>query len=338
MSNRKFKSRRATPWDNDEERTASQSFIRDETNKHYQQRHQKLKDSEEDVLINSIPVTKCPFCGSENIKKNGRNSNGIQKYYCIEEGINFLPTTGTVFEDRKIPITEWIEYWRNLLQYVSLTADSWNNKNSITTAKHWFKKTCLLLEHIQDDIILFGTVYYDELFYSLRNDQIIRKENGMKPRGHSKNQMAIGVATDGVYTVIKSLGNGEPTQKAILNAFREHIEPGSLLITDKHRGHCKLVAELGLQNTEYDSKKLKRLPDEENPLNPVNQMHNLLRKFLDAHSGFNRDEINDYINLFLLSVNPPEEKLEKIDILLNLGFQTAISIKYRDYFAKKQHN
>jgi hypothetical protein len=98
------------------------------------------------------------------------------------------------------------------------------------------------------------------------------------------------------------------------------------------------VSELGLQNTEYDSKKLKRLPDEENPLNPVNQMHNLLRKFLDAHSGFNRDEINDYINLFLLSVNPPEEKLEKIDILLNLGFQTAISIKYRDYFAKRQHN
>ena len=195
-----------------------------------------------------------------------------------------------------------------------------------------------MLEHIQDDIILFGTVYYDELFYSLRNDQIIRKENGMKPRGHSKNQMAIGVATDGVYTVIKYLGNGEPTQKAILNAFREHIEPGSLLITDKHRGHCKLVSELGLQNTEYDSKKLKRLPDEENPLNPVNQMHNLLRKFLDAHSGFNRDEINDYINLFLLSVNPPEEKLEKIDILLNLGFQTAISIKYRDYFAKRQHN
>ena len=70
MSNRKFKSRRATPWDNDEKRTASQSFIRDETNKHYQQRHQKLKDTDEAVLINSIPVTKCPFCGTTIINLN----------------------------------------------------------------------------------------------------------------------------------------------------------------------------------------------------------------------------------------------------------------------------
>ena len=337
MSKITSKSRRATPWDHSAERTASQNFIRNETKKHYKQRHQKLRDTNEATLINTVQVTKCPYCGSERIKKNGKDSNGIQKYYCLENGAHFLPTTNTVFENRKIPITEWIEYWRNLLQYVSLSADSWNNKNAFTTSKYWFKKTCLLLEHIQDDITLCNTVYYDELFYSLRNDQITLKEDGKKPRGHSKNQMCIGVATSGEYSVIKYLGTGEPTQKAILNAFKDHIEPGSTLVTDKHRGHKKLVSELNLNNIEYDSKRLKGLTDSENPLNPVNQKHNHLRKFLNAHSGFAREELQDYINLFLLDTNPPKDKLEKIDILLNLGFQSAVSLKYRTYFKKKPH-
>lgn len=331
------KSRRATPWDKSEERSASQTFIRNETNKHYTQRHQKLKDSEECMMINAVPVNRCPYCGSGNIKRNGKNPNGIQKYYCLNHNGNFLPTSGTIFEDRRIPITEWIEYWRNLLEYVSLTADSWNNKNAFTTSKYWFKKTCLLLEHIQDEIILSGTVYYDELFYSLRNDQITKKPDGKKPRGHSKNQMCIGVATDGQHTIIKYLGTGEPTQKAILEAFIGHIEPESTLITDKHRGHKKLVSALHLRNIEYDSKTLKGLNDADNPMNPVNQKHNHLRKFLDAHSGFDREELTDYINLFLLDTNPPKDKLEKIDILLNLGFQTAVTLKYRDYFKKKPY-
>lgn len=338
MSKIVSKSRRATPWDHSVTRTASQSFIRSETKKHYSQRHQKLRETDEAALINSFTILRCPFCGSEHIKKNGKDPNGIQKYYCLDNGAHFLPTTKTIFEDRKIPITEWIEYWRNLIQYESLTADSWNNKNAFTTSKYWFKKTCLLLEHIQDEIILKGTIYYDEMFYSLRNNEITKKADGKKPRGHSKNQMCIGVATDGEFTVIKYLGTGEPTQKAILKAFINHIEQGSTLITDLHRGHKKLVSELKLGSVEYDSKKLKGLSDTDNPLNPVNQKHNHLRKFLNAHSGFLREELPDYINLFLLITNPPKEKLEKIDILLNLGFQSAVSLKYRTYFKKKPHN
>ena len=61
----------------------------------------------------------------------------------------------------------------------------------------------------------------------------------------------------------------------------------------------------------------------------------MLQKFLKAHSGFNRDELDDYLNLFVFITNPPMDKLEKIDILLNLAFQSAVSLKYRDYFRRK---
>lgn len=185
------KSRRATPWDRFDELTSSQDFIRTQTREHYAQKHMRLLDSKESELINSYIPDQCPFCSETNFKKNGFNSNHIQKYYCSTCNRTFLVTTGTVFQDHKIPITEWIEYWRNLFQYLSLTADSWNNKNSFTTSKYWFKKTCLLLEHIQDSIILDGEIYYDETLIPVRNDQIIYLESGKKPRGHSKNQMKL---------------------------------------------------------------------------------------------------------------------------------------------------
>lgn len=337
MKNNKYssQSRQATPWDSLDNPTPSQEFIRNETKLHYAQRHKKLSETGEAVLINSYVPEKCPLCHDKHFKRNGFNPNGIQKYYCFHCRINFLPTTGTIFQDRKISVTEWIEYWRNLFQYLSLNADSWNNKNAFTTAKYWFKKTCMLLSHIQDNIVLSGTIYYDETLIPVRNDQIVWLENGKKPRGHSRNQMTIGVATDGVLTVARFLTTGEPTQKQIYEVFGKYIQPGSTLITDKHRGHRKLVRELSLDNIEYDAKLLKGIPDEENPLNVINQKHNMLQKFLKAHSGFNRNELDDYLNLFIFITNPPLSKLEKIDILLNLAFQSALSLKYRDYFRKK---
>ena len=337
MKNNKYRSqsRKATPWDSLDELSSSQEFIRRETKQHYDQRHKKLSEAGETDLINSFIPDECPFCHEKHFKRNGFNPNGVQKYYCTDCRSSFLPTTGTVFQDHKIPITEWIEYWRNLFQYLSLSADSWNNKNAFTTSKYWFKKTCLLLSQIQDDIILSGTVYYDETLIPVRSNQIIWLKNGKKPRGHSRNQMTIGVATDGIHTVAKYLTTGEPTQKMIMEVFGKHILAGSTLITDKHRGHRKLVHELSLDNIEYDSKLLKGIPDEDNPLNPVNQKHNMIQKFLKAHSGFNRDELDDYLNLFVFITNPPMDKLEKIDILLNLAFQSAVSLKYRDYFLRK---
>ena len=116
-------------------------------------------------------------------------------------------------------MTEWIEYWRNLIGYLSLSADSWNNKNAFNTSKYWFMKTCAVLKNAWNSVVLTGTVYYDETLLSLRSDQLVRKPDGKKLKGHSQNQMTIGVAIDDVHTIATYLGNGEPTQKVIYDAF-----------------------------------------------------------------------------------------------------------------------
>ena len=95
------------------------------------------------------------------------------------------------------------------------------------------------------------------------------------------------------------------------------------------------MKELNLTETVYDSKWLKSLPDKQNPLNRVNQIHNLIKKFFYAHNSFNRISIKGYINLFSFMMNPPRDKLEKIDILLNLGFSNPRLLRYRDYYKVK---
>lgn len=64
----------------------------------------------------------------------------------------------------------------------------------------------------------------------------------------------------------------------------------------------------------YASKDLKNFADSENPLDSVNvnRIHCLLKMFLNAHSGFSRDDLQNYLNLYFFVINPPTDHLEKL--------------------------
>lgn len=161
-------------------------------------------------------------------------------------------------------------------------------------------------------------------------------EDGSSPRGLSKNKICIGVATDKKNTVIIAEGFGKPSQKMSYSSFVNHIAPGSTLVHDKEYTHKKLVKELSLISEEYSARALKNLEDFENPLDPVNHIHYLLKRFLYAHSGFDRKEIQGYLDLYAFVLNPPAEKLEKVDRLLNLAFENPKILRYRDMYASNK--
>ncbi len=209
----------------------------------YEQRHPKLADAGEASLINSYKPSVCPYCGSEEIKQKGYDAIGIKRYRC-QCGKYFKPTTGTIFDSRKIPICEWIEYCLNIFRYVSLNADSWNNRNAISTSKYWLEKLFLTLEESQNNIVLSGTVWLDETYYSIIMRDRTRNSDGTLLRGLSRNQICIGVATDKEHTICLVEGYGKPTQKSNFQAFKDHIQSGSTLIHDKETTHKKLVEEL----------------------------------------------------------------------------------------------
>ena len=325
------KSRRKTPWDTKENLTPTQTFLKENYDMRYKKHHRKVSESGEADMVNSYIPVKCPFCSSNIFKKNGYTDSGVQRYKCACNK-TFLPTTGTIFDDHKLSVSEWMEYCLNLFRHVSILADSWNNKNTYKTSRYWLQKLFLTLEGIQDEIILSGKVWIDETFYSVISGDITRNNDGSKLRGLSNNQICIGVATDKQQTLFLVEGTGKPSQKKTYNTFRERIKPKSTLIHDKESSHKKLVKELELESVAYSSKELKGLLDKDNPLYPVNRAHAILKMFLNSHGGFNRDDIQGYLNLFALVTNPPDDMLAKVEMVIDLAFRNPKTLRYREFY------
>jgi len=179
-------------------------------------------------------------------------------------------------------------------------------------------------------------VWLDETYYPVINSQIDRKDDGSKYRGLSHNQICIGAATDKENIVCIVEGTGKPSQRKTFDAFSNHIVTGSTLVHDKEATHKKLVLMRGLISQEHLSKDLKKYKDSENPMNPINRIHDSLKKFLNAHSGFNRDNLQGYLNLFAFVRNPPHEPLEKVEKIVKLAFENPKSLRYREQFGLNQ--
>lgn len=335
MPNEKYKSRKSrkvTPWDDVEAKTPTQQFLYDHYKSHYAERHPKLITTGEDSLINSFIPETCPHCGGTSFQKYGRTRNNIQRYKCPDCGKTFTPVTGTIFDNHKISVSEWMEYTLNILRYVSINADSWNNKNAFTTSRYWLEKLFLVLSAQESNTILSGRVWLDETYYTVESKDIQLKEDGTKPRGLSVNQLCIGVACTDSTILCVFEGNGQPSKKKTYAAFKDHIAPGSTLVHDKDYAHSMLIEKLRLVSEAYDSKELKKLPDSENPLRRVNEVHARLKNFLYAHNSFDRNSLQGYLNLFSLAMNPPPDNLEKVEILLNFAFKTRKMLRYRSFY------
>lgn len=332
---RRHTSRQKTPWDDEPVKTPLQDFLTQHYRQHYQDKHPSLSKTGEADLINTFVPDDCPFCSSPSYKMFGHTRNGIQRYRCLACGKTFTPITGTIYDGHKISVSEWMEYILNIFRYISITADSWNNKNAFTTSRYWLEKLFLVLDDYQQNIVLSDTVWLDETYYKVRSNDIVLTTAGKRMRGISANQLCIGVACDNHRAVCIWEGNGKPTQKKTYEAFKNHITVGSTLIHDKENAHKLLIKKLGLIDKAYDAKAIKALPDSKNPLNRVNQVHARMKDFLNAHSSFNRDSLQGYLNLFTFAMNPPVGYLEKVEELLILTFKVRKTLRYRDFYAVK---
>ncbi len=105
--------------------------------------------------------------------------------------------------------------------------------------------------------------------------------------------------------------------------------------TGKDYAHSLLVEKLGLISETYDSREIKKLPDSENPLHRVNEVYARLKNFLYAHNSFCREYLQGYLSLSSLAMNPPEDNLEKVEILLNFAFENRKTLRYRDFYGVK---
>ena len=325
-------SRSKTPWDLAGQKTPIQQFLLARYQSHCQERHPALKDSGETDLINSVVPVSCPYCSNAAFSRFGLTKNGVQRYRCKACGRTFTPVTGTIFDCHKISISEWTEYCLNLFRYLSVTADSRNNRNAITTSRYWLEKLFLVLEGYESDIILDGRIWFYETCYTVGSENIMPKPGGSKPEGLSKKQLCLGVACTKDRILCLLEGKGQPTNRKTYIAFKDHIAPGSTLVHDNGKAYGLLISKLRLEDEVYNADEIKIQPDKENPLHRVNKVHASLKNFLYAHNHFNRDSMQGYLNLFSFAMNPPSNHLEKLEIVLNRAFLTRKTLRYRDFY------
>lgn len=325
----KSDSRRRTPWTGKDDATPLQRFIDSCNSENYDKKHPLVKDSLEQDLLDNYPVTECRHCGSKKFQAYGKTSAGTKRYYCKDCHRTFTVITNTIFDQRKIPISEWLDFLLSLMGYGSFILTSKSNRNAFTTTKYWFKKVFMLLSDWQDSILLKGKVYLDETYYSVIVSERVMNIDGSKPRGLSYNKICIGVAKDDDNVIAFVEGKGKPSQKHTWKAFGSHIEMGSLLIHDGDNSHSVLVKKLELNEEVHTTAETKGLKDEENPLFPINNVHFILKEFLNAHAGFNRDDLQDYLNFFCF-VSRKISKFEKVEELMEIAFRKSNFLRFRD--------
>lgn len=144
MSNPDFHSEslRKTPWEGIQ-RDKLQNFLRNNYLAEYERKHLPLSETGEIDYINSIVPDFCPYCGSVFFVRKGTSPNGTIRYLCRNPECrhSFNPLTGTIFQDRKISLSEWEQYLISLIHDVSIKSSARNNKNVFTISHYCLKKS-----------------------------------------------------------------------------------------------------------------------------------------------------------------------------------------------------
>ena len=321
-------------WDKYDHLTDSEQLISDTVHEWYDSKHSAPSESEI-RLINQINITSCPYCGGSNLKKNGHYRSGIQEYKCLDCGKDFSPLTNTIFADRKIPIAEWIEYLLSLFEFHSIRSSSRDNRNANSTGKYWLLKIFAILNGIQNDVVLNGNVWIDETLMPVIKHDVVTKD-GKKLRGNSRNKIdvATGVDEHG-HILLISENTSKPSMKSTWLSYGSHIKPGSHLIHDDENTHHILVERLDLTEEIHPTKETKGMSDDENPLDPVNEIHMYAKRYIRAHGGYDRKRLQDWLNLIWFILSDPVDRYAKVNRFLELALNSPIRMKYRDTLSKK---
>ena len=302
----------------------------------YKQKHGS-PSIDEIALVNSIEIENCPYCKSDKFVIYDHRKDGVKRLICKSCKRKFNPLTNTLFDSHKIPISEWIEFIFHLLSYDSVLMSAYSNRNDSHTGYYWLNKLFIAIKDIQKDVMLSGRIYIDETYLSVMPKDVIRKE-GKKLRGLSRNKICIITAVDEHgHLLICAKGNGKPSKDKIKEVFENHIKKNSTIVHDGEKSHSILVEMYELKEEIHPTKETKGLKDKDNPMEPVNGVHRKIKRFIKAHGGYNRNNMQDWLNVIYFMIKTEKEKsIENVIArLLKMIISTPKKLRYRDYQIRK---
>jgi len=314
--------------------------LADETITEWFNEKHRARTDKEIAFTNSIVPESCPHCGSARFRKDGFNKKtGIRVYECLNPGCGrkFGPLTGTVFDSKKIPVSETIEFLYHLFQFHSSTSSAASNMNADSTGLYRVAKLFLAVEGIQDGTVFGGKVWIDEKYVPIWKSKKAKNGSGDAMRGLSRNQLCVATATDGERCAVVLCGVGQPSPAKALAVYSKHVSKGSRLVHDGTACHKAIAAYCGSEEI-HKTSETKGLPDKKNPMDPVNRVHRLLELFLKRHGGYKREDLPGWLNLFAFWYNTRGTALEKAIKFIEIAVKKRKMLRYRTWGSKKKHD
>lgn len=257
----------------------------------------------EELLDSNSDVKSCPRCGSIDIIGHGKDKNGTQRFKCKDCGKTFNIAKNTLFFSTKINMKAWMAFLECVLSGTSLSAACITAKIAPSTGTKWMHKIFEALKYYQDDILLEGDIYIDETYVHEDKSKIYYVENANNvkklPRGISRNQICILLATDDTRSFAFVTVHGRPQRMVSHKVCKKHIKKQSHLIGDQDKSLTYTSKQLKLTRTQYKSNTEEAYKN----LVPIDQLCNRLKFFINKHRGFKKELLQDYINLFIFIEN-----------------------------------
>lgn len=112
----------ATPWDDvpDKELAPPQLMVVRSHRSMYEFRHERFPGDAD--FFNGYAQEACPRCGDPEISRRTHDAHDVRRYLCKQCGRTFTPQTGTIFEDRKLPLSAWTDYLLQVFSYDSFSS------------------------------------------------------------------------------------------------------------------------------------------------------------------------------------------------------------------------
>ena len=285
----------------------------------------KTKDKNVEVPLSLQPIkTKCPFCGSEHIVKNG-TAKGTQRLLCRDCHKTFSHVKNTVFARSKYSLSTWKLYVECMLNKFSIRKCAKECNISVPTAFYWRHK---ILDALREDMgatSLNGVVEADETFTLLSfkgSRHLPRKAHHRgtpaTKRGLSKEQVCIpcGVNLEG-QSVGKISNLGKPSLKDLQKVLTNRVTKGSVFVTDSLRPYQKISLDMDLTHI--------RIPRKHHSvgnfnINTVNNYHKQFKELIIGRfHGVSTKYLNNYLayNQYVnFAKGSEEEKQNRIEALL----------------------
>lgn len=253
----------------------------------------------------------CPRCGSSSVKKNGKNSNGRQRYYCHDCCHSFNERTGTLLHCSHMTGEQWKRFIDLEVSKVTLADEAHFLNVSKTTCFFMRHKLYSAVTEIISQQLLSGSIELDTEYLKInlkgtkpKNMPRISKKRGNSSafRGISHHKISVVCAVDSNdHMIMKVTGLGAESfdkYKKTENYFKDVIK----IISDSKTSIQQFANLLNAKNDKIPTSPLKKryLSNEGESIATVNEMMTEVSGIITRTRGFSTRYAQGYLDFNIL--------------------------------------